>query len=319
VTLAARFDASDEWIHAGSPTAAHWIADALDICVSTAREWIRVGKALLCLPVMSKTFAENEISYSKVRALTRLATAENESELCAIAKRVPAGRLGHALAAWTAQHESDSEREARHQRDRRHSWQTEADGMVAGFWRLPPAEAGRLAAALDAHLTAGGRQSQSPSTTPRDIANTRSGVGASAGASLAQQRADALVALVDEGGAEVVTELVIHVRGDGSTLDDGTPVPGTVVERLAPDAFIRALICDAEGSPINASGRQRHPTARQRRVARARDGGCVDCGANHLIQYDHVPAYEITRNTLVDELECRCAPCHRARHRREAS
>ena len=48
-----------------------------------------------------------------------------------------------------------------------------------------------------------------------------------------------------------------------------------------------------------------------------RDGGCVDCGTNDLIQYDHVPDFELTRHTVIDELQCRCAPCHRTRHRRE--
>ena len=62
---------------------------------------------------------------------------------------------------------------------------------------------------------------------------------------------------------EATTEIVLHVRGDGATLDDGTPIAGTVLELIASTAFLRALIHDAEGHPINASGRQRHPTDRQ--------------------------------------------------------
>jgi len=315
VGLAARFEASDEWIRAGAPTAAHWIAEALDISVSTAREWVRVGKALASLPIIDDAFEANALSYSKVRALTRLATSENEAELSAIAQRVSAGRLGHALAAWTARHETDEEREGSHHEGRRHTWQVESDGMLSGSWRLPPADAGRLIAAMDAHVMSNKRQPEAATNRPQ--ASTQCGDDAPAGASLAQQRADALVALVDGGGGSVDTELVIHVAGDGCTLDDGTPIPGTVVERLAPDAFLRALIHDAEGHPINASARRRHPTARQKRVVRARDGGCVDCGTNDLIQYDHVPDFEITRHTVIDELQCRCAPCHRTRHRRD--
>ena len=151
---------------------------------------------------------------------------------------------------------------------------------------------------------------------PATVSGGDASAGASAAASLSQQRADGLVALL-AGGAEVVTEMVLHVRGDGCSLDDGTPVPGSVVERLAPDAFLRALIHDAEGRPINASARQRHPTARQKRVVRERDRACVDCGSVDLIQYDHVPDFDVSRRTVVDELQCRCAPCHRTRHRRD--
>jgi hypothetical protein len=50
IRLAADLDASDEWLLEAN-TAAHWIADALDMCVSTAREWVRIGGALRDLPL----------------------------------------------------------------------------------------------------------------------------------------------------------------------------------------------------------------------------------------------------------------------------
>ena len=131
------------------------------------------------------------------------------------------------------------------------------------------------------------------------------------------QRADALARLFN-GQGKVNHEIVIHLRGDGCTLDDGTPVPGTVVERIAPESFLRALIHDAEARPINASGRRRHPSTRQKRVVDERDRVCVDCGSEVLHQYDHVPEFDTSGQTVIDELELRCAPCHRRRHRKSA-
>ena len=126
-----------------------------------------------------------------------------------------------------------------------------------------------------------------------------------------------MVDLIASGaGGGTLTEVVLHVRGDGCTLDDGTPVAGSIVERLVPSAFISLLIHDAEGRPINASGRHRHPTRRQRRVVRERDRVCVDCGSTDLLVYDHVPDFATSRRTHVDELELRCAPCHHRRHAR---
>jgi hypothetical protein len=110
------------------------------------------------------------------------------------------------------------------------------------------------------------------------------------------------------------TEIVLHVRGDGCTLDDGTPIPDTVVERIAPSSFLRALIHDANGRPINASAKQRHPTARQKRVVKERDQACIDCGRGQLLEYDHNPDYTTSGHTIIDELETRCAPCHHKRH-----
>ena len=120
---------------------------------------------------------------------------------------------------------------------------------------------------------------------------------------------------MSNGEALVDTEVVLHVRGDGCTLDDGTPIAGSVVERIAPESFLRVLIHDAERRPINASGRHRHPTTRQKRVVHERDRGCVDCGSTTLLEADHDPDFAITGHTLVDELKERCWTCHRGRHR----
>lgn len=111
-----------------------------------------------------------------------------------------------------------------------------------------------------------------------------------------------------------MTEVVLHVRGDGCTLDDGSPIPFSVIEKIAPDALLRALIHDARGRPVNASHRRRHPTDRQKRVVKERDRLCVDCGSANLLQYDHNPDYAVSGHTVVDELELRCAPCHDRRH-----
>jgi hypothetical protein len=306
--LVCELDVSGEWAHTGAATCAHWVADVLDIEVCTVREWLRIGKALVRLRAIDAAYDQGRLSYSKLRALTRVATPENEDELCEIAQRVPAGRLAHSLAAWLQRHESPEDTEARHQAARGLWWRDDVDGMRVGCFRLPPALGGVVAAAVDADVHA--RQAQ--------YASADASEDGPRWPSVAQQRADALVALVQSGGAAVMAEVVLHVRSDGCSLDDGTPIAGSVIERIAPHSFLRALIHDAHSRPINASGRQRHPTARQRRVVRERDRACVDCGATAFLQYDHDPDYEQSRHTLVDELQLRCRTCHRARHRDEA-
>ncbi|MFT7648742.1 MAG: hypothetical protein ACI8Y4_003494 [Candidatus Poriferisodalaceae bacterium] len=134
--------------------------------------------------------------------------------------------------------------------------------------------------------------------------------------SLAQQRADALVALFLGLDVELTAEVVVHVRGDGATFDDGTPTTHDAILRQLDQAFIRLLIHDAERRPVNASSRRRHPTTRQKRVAMEANGHeCVDCQGTEMLELDHNPSYQQTQHTVTDELEPRCAPCHRARHR----
>ncbi|MGI9624776.1 MAG: HNH endonuclease [Acidimicrobiales bacterium] len=52
-------------------------------------------------------------------------------------------------------------------------------------------------------------------------------------------------------------------------------------------------------------------------MVKERDRKCVDCGRVELLEYDHIPEFEASGSTLVDELELRCAPCHQRRHRRK--
>lgn len=303
VTLSVDFAESSEWVLAGSATPAHWLADIADVEVSTAREWIRIGRQLRELPAIAAAFAAGEVSYSKVRTLTRIATAENEEELLGIAKKVPAGELGRALARWLDRNSDPEELDEYQRRRRSVRWRTEPDGMTLFTLRLPPL----VAAAFIAYLTAWVMKSR------RRV--TMGGNRASAVApTVAQQHADAVEDLLTNGGGETLTEIVLHVRGDGCTLDDGSPIPGSVVERIAPESFLRALIHDAESKPRNGSGRQRHPNARQKRVVKERDQVCVDCGRRDLLQYDHDPPFEESQQTVIEELVLRCAPCHWKRH-----
>jgi len=312
--LVVELDRSGEWALDGSRTCAQWVGAALDVEVCTAREWLRIGRALEVLPLIDEAFRSGRLSYSKVRMLTRVATRDNEAELCAMAERTPAGRLPSAIAAWLAGHEEPEDTERRQFAARSLTWRTDVDGMVVGSFRLPPWMAATLIAAITAWIM---RWRPSDTSTERDN-------GASVGASsthsavvwpsIPQQRADALLAIIEAGGAKIETKVVIHVRADGCSLDDGTPIAGSVVERIAPQSFIRTLIHDAERRPINASGRHRHPTTRQKRVVHERDRGCVDCGATEFLQQDHDEDFEITHHTLVEELKERCVTCHRARH-----
>ncbi len=303
VGLAADFADSDEWMATGEVSAAHWIARAADIEVGTAREWIRVGRCLRTLPLIGELFDTDALSYSKVRTLSRSATPDNEAALAALAVDIPAGMLSRAIAAWVHRNSDDGELERMQHQQRSVTWRHEPDGMVTVTARLPPLIAGELTTRLTTYV----------------MTNLPNMDKADQWPSLAQQHADALAAFLQEGAGSTVTEVVVHVREEGAALDDGTVLPMSVVERIAPEAFIRALIHDAANRPINASSRRRHPTTRQKRVVKERDRVCVDCGSTNLLELDHVPAFAESGHTIVEELELRCAPCHERRHRQDGA
>ncbi len=174
VHLLVTLDRSGDWALDGARTCAHWVASALDIEVSTAREWLRIGRSLEKLPAVDEAFREGRISFSKVRQLTRVANADNEADLLAIAERTTAGRLGSELARWLAGHEEPDETDRRQRAARGLTWRTEPDGMVHGSIRLAPGSAAVVMAAIDAWVMRNG--------VSGSMATAEGGVGAAAGA-----------------------------------------------------------------------------------------------------------------------------------------
>lgn len=89
----AEFDRQEAWGW-GFQSTAHWLTWRVGIDMVTAREKVRVARALEGLPQISETFRRGKVSYSKVRAMTRIATPENECYLLYISENGTA-------SAWT--------------------------------------------------------------------------------------------------------------------------------------------------------------------------------------------------------------------------
>jgi hypothetical protein len=295
LVLVGELDARGTWAAWGYVTCAAWLADVCDVEAGTARTQLRVARALREFGALDEAMRAGDVSYAKARVLTPYLTEASAAELVAIAVDTPAGRLRIAIARWLQRREDAAETDRRHQRDRSVSWRTDPDGMVTITARLAPADAAAATAVIDQHVM---RTTDAP-----------------AGASLAQQRADALMAAFSDGGGDIMTEVVVHVRPDGNTLSDGTPISDHAVAGLLPDAFVSLLIHDTHGRPIDASPRRRTPTRRQRRVIDERDPTCrhPGCGARHFLQYDHLARRADGGATVLDNLWRLCGPHNRAR------
>ena len=86
LTLVREFDEQKGWQWLGFQTCAHWLNFKCGIDMNTARERVRVANALGKLPKIDARFATGALSYSKVRAMTRIADESNEDYLLSIAK-----------------------------------------------------------------------------------------------------------------------------------------------------------------------------------------------------------------------------------------
>ncbi len=153
LVLLADFDLRQGWD--GFNSCAHWLAWRTGLALGAAREKVRVARALPELPAISAAMRRGELSYSKVRALTRVATAENEEDLLAFAHAGTAAHVERVVRAWRRLDDVDAVEGETALDRRRHlsrSLQvyTDEDGMVVVRGRLEPEAGAALVRALEA-------------------------------------------------------------------------------------------------------------------------------------------------------------------------
>src|SRR5262249_50037448 len=88
-----RFDLEQGWARQGALSCAHWLNWRCGIALSAAREKVRVARALGNLPLIDDALRLGQVSYSKVRAMTRVASLDKEAELLALARDGTASQL----------------------------------------------------------------------------------------------------------------------------------------------------------------------------------------------------------------------------------
>jgi hypothetical protein len=144
------FDERGGWGE-GFRSCAHWLNWRAGFRLGAAREKVRVARALAELPLISAAMARGEVSFSKVRAMTRVATAANEAELLEFARAGTAAHVERLVRAWRR---VDRNEEMAHE-ERRHASRAltayvDEDGMVVVRGRLTPEAGAVLLRALDA-------------------------------------------------------------------------------------------------------------------------------------------------------------------------
>lgn len=98
--LVSELDRRGGFADSGRASLSEWLAWRCALTPRSAREHVRVARSLPGLPLIHAAFARGELSYAKVRALTRVATAANEGELLDLAAGLTAAQLERALSAY---------------------------------------------------------------------------------------------------------------------------------------------------------------------------------------------------------------------------
>ena len=148
--LIREFDEREGWEGPGLKSCSHWLNWKCGIGMGAAREKVRVAHALTELPRISDAFRTGRISFSKVRAMTRVATPENEEYLLMIAEHGTASHVERLVQGYRSVKRAEEHKNVSAETSRRLAcdsgvvqWLEAADGTTLDVGRrtrsIPPA------------------------------------------------------------------------------------------------------------------------------------------------------------------------------------
>ncbi|TQM46197.1 HNH endonuclease signature motif containing protein [Pseudonocardia cypriaca] len=350
--LLAEFDERGGWCGDGIRSCAHWLSWRAGMNLRTAVEHLRVAHALQHLPRITEAFAAGRVSYSKVRAITRV-TGSDTATLTRIAADIAAGtsELRHTAVAdpqtaeqvllnvalsGTASHVESVVRAVRRRYTppedlvarRSLTWQWDEDGSLILRARLTPDDGATLIAAIQALAPAPAPARHPVQPAPQDLdQQAREHEPGPAADRVAARRADALLTLVNrEGGEEAgpvvergQAQVIVHLDATTGTarLEGGPEIPATTAQRLTCDARAQVLLNDREGNRLYLGRSRRLATPAQIAALTVRDGaGCrfPGCTHTHYLHAHHVRHWLHGGRTDVDNLVLICSFHHRLIH-----
>jgi hypothetical protein len=330
----AEFDRRQGWADAGCVSCAEWLSFRVGITLVTAREKVRVARALGDLPCISKALARGCVSYSKVRELTRIATPENEDELVELARAGTASHVQRIVRAYRRCEQAELDTAERQREGRYLSLRTDGDGMLVMEGRLPSEVGALLTRALEAAEQELRRRAKDASA--KDASREASSSDASReasphhpGGTSGQRRADALGLVAELSLAGMVQaergepcQVVLHVdeavlsgqQADGGRchVEDGPALAAETARRLSCDAPTVTMIEDDRGQPLDVGRKTRRVSAALFRALKARDQTCQfpGCERTRRLTPHHVTHWAAGGATNRDNLCLLCPSCH---------
>ncbi len=332
LTLVARFDSLRGWEASGHRDCARWLAARTGLDVATARAKVRAARALARLPLTDAAMARGELSFSQVRALTRVATAENEGGLLDLARGATTAQLERLVRGWRmGSRQDEAERERVRHESRAFSVFPGDDGMYVVKGRLTPEQGAVLMRAIEAAADTLYREHNVPGAHPESEDQ------------IAQRRADAVCLIAERalgagfgsgeaGSCEVPVsgtraeryQVVLHVdaatlSADGepglSELEDGTRVSAETSCRLSCDAGLVRVAQKPDGYVLDVGRKTRTIRGALRRALEARDRGCRFPGCClRFTDAHHVVHWADGGATSLDNCVLLCRHHHRLVH-----
>lgn len=308
--LVREFDERAGWVKWGLKNCAEWLAWRCDLSMATAMEKVRAAHALKRLPLISDAFSSGELSYSKVRSLTRVANRDNESELLNFALRHTTANVEARCRELRCGREDSidsaarayANRSLRIRRDRERS-------MMVVTVELPMDTGELIEKALD-------KARDDECLDIPDLVDT----------SWSTRQADAFVNMVSdylsgkENKGSTNDNYLVTVHVDQAALAGGegrSALPIESVKRLCCDSRAVVITENENGEPLSIGRKTRIVPTAIERALRARDNNCCTfpgCCNRRYLHSHHVEHWSNGGETNLDNLMSLCTKHHTLVH-----
>jgi hypothetical protein len=309
--LVAEFDEREGWAGSGIKSCGHWLAWQCGMSPTTARDHVRVARALRTLPRISAAFSAGKLSYAKVRALTRIAAADCEDPLLEFALAATASQTERFCRAWRKADDDTGKGGGWRPEDGQEfrSW-TDEDGYINIKVRMLPDTGVPLITSVESLAEREARRERAQNKKAQADHDAVRGAGGQVDREVAercdddaavgrarermtQRRIAAMAALAEaragmdrRAGDPPRREVVVHV--DAAVLADDTAAGRAFYEGgpAITASQARRMLCEATAifmleqghEPLAVGRKRRRATKAQRRALLRRDGGCARPG-----------------------------------------
>ncbi len=329
--LIRQFDENEYWAEQGLCSCAHWLNFKCGIGMNAAREKVRVAHALADLPRISDQFAKGRLSFSKVRAITRIADPSNEDYLLMIAEHGTAHHVEKLVSKYrTAKRLQDAEIANEQYNNRELTHYYDHDGCLVIKARLPAEQGALIVKALEMAM-----DSAFADVYPK---GTLTAVTSEEPTPIAARRADALAEVAetymnnDESSGSTADryQVIVHVAADpvrarypegtqparDPYLEDGPDITAVTSRRIACDSSLVTIKEDQNGEPLSIGRRSRSIPPPMRRALRVRDKGCrfPGCTNTRFVDGHHIVHWADGGETSLDNLVMLCRHHHHLVH-----
>ena len=305
----AKFDREERWRADGSTSMTAWLSGRYGLSWGTAREWVRVARALPSLPAIARAFARGKLSWDQVRSLTKFVTADSDVEWATQAPSMSPA----ALEREAARRQKVTEREIQdlHRLRRLSMWWDDERPLLYLEGTLASDQGAALKEVLE-------RRAEKVVVTDDPLWGPQEA-----------RLADALVELVCETkeGDPAPATIVVHAEASilaGERRDSGPWLAETIGGTRLTAESVRRLACDAriewvlerDGRAIGIGRRGRAVPGALARVLRHRDMNCrfPGCGRRRWLYAHHIVHWANGGTTDLDNLVLLCFAHHRLIH-----